>query len=79
VSAATIERELAEYLALSDYEVRFRPAMSYSWFYVYVFYRGKTVTFKSCCRSYPRAARWARRQIRRHEKAMRDLGPLVRP
>lgn len=74
--AATVERELAEYLAHGEYAVRFRKAHLYDWFYVYVFHREQVIAQKSCCRSYPRAARWARRRVRRHAKALALLGPL---
>ena len=79
MSAQEIERELEEFLAHSDYEVRFENAMSYGWFYVRVFYRDTVIYEKGCLKSYPWAARRAKRQVVRHAKALVILGGLVMP
>jgi len=78
MSAQQIERELAEYLASSDYEVRFQHARDYNWFRTFVLFRGDIIGYHTCCRSYTRQARWAKRVVRKHATALGILGPLHR-
>lgn len=78
MSGQAIERELADYLAHSEYEVRFHMT-SDDWFYVRVYYCGDRIAEKAVVRSHPRGARWARRKIKSHAKARGILGGLVKP
>lgn len=55
------------------YTVEFRHASSYDWFYTIVKYGDDVVGKKACCKSYPRAARWANRKIKSHQKGKRLL------
>jgi len=82
MTTEAIEAELAEYLAHSDYEVKFRHASSYSFFYTYVLYKDKVIGEKSFhppFNSYRRAARWAKKKVQDHEQGMAVLGHLVKP
>jgi len=82
MSSSAIETELAEYLAHSDYEVRFRHASSHKFFYTYVIYKDAVIaenSFHPPFASYRRAARWAKKRIHDHEQGMAALGHLVKP
>lgn len=77
----TIENELEELLAHSDYEVSFRHATHHSFFYTYVLHDGIRIaekTFHPPFASYRRAARWAKKRIKDHERGLQELGPLVK-
>jgi hypothetical protein len=81
MSIDTIERDLAQYLAHSDYSVSFRHAESHDFFYVFVFYGRSKIAEKSFHGrrgTYRRGAKWAKKQIAEHEAMMRDLAGLVR-
>lgn len=78
MSAANIEREVEDYLALAGYEVRARVRDAY---HADVIYNG--VQIGSIClllkwRCHQRGARKARRIIRDHQRSMKILAPVTR-
>jgi hypothetical protein len=81
MSAAQIELELNEYLDTSGYEVRFRRFASESML-VTVTYQGEWLAEDIRLRGrrrYSRAAKWAKRQVADHQRALATLGPLWHP
>lgn len=82
MSTQSLERDLAQYLENTGYEVTFRYPYDLNEYHVYVIYGADIVCFrrffKGTSPKYERAARWALRVVREHQAAMRLLGGLVR-
>lgn len=77
--SSTLEAELNELLELAEYEVRMSDVVFLT---VTVLYRSRSIGERSFMFgpwSYRRGARWARRRIREHQRAIQRLGGLVRP
>lgn len=79
-----LERDLEQFLQHTDYEVRFQHWYGES-VDVYVVYGADIIAEKTFHGtmfgnppSYERAAKWALRVIKRHQKAMRMIGGIVR-
>lgn len=79
MSTDTLERDLAQYLMNTGYRVEFQHStMEFIW--TYVWYHDQLVAkegFFPQRRRYTRAAKWAKRQIRDHQRAMRQIGGLA--
>ena len=56
------------------YKIETFPAISYNWFYVRVYYNNKRIAEKTCCKNPIRAAKSAKKQIKKHMKA-REIVP----
>ena len=79
MSAAAIERELAQYQDLLGYRVRLNDVGSGGG-HVYVFYNDRPIgrdLVLTGWRAHSRLAKKALKIIRDHQKAMQMLGPLV--